>query len=80
MQTKVEGLYSMYQANRCFNRRDEARTASRNKEERDRIEGISEKGFWIWWPLFLKKQELIKPLQDKVFDAVSKYQKQTDWL
>jgi outer membrane protein len=76
MQKKVEGLYSAFQAEQVLlteemrqERLDEI--AKREKE----LKEYQRKVFGFGGLFFLKKQELIKPLQDKVFDAVEKVAK-----
>ena len=76
MQKKVENLYSSYQAEQVLlteamkqERLDEIR-----KKENE-LKDYQKKVFGFGGLFFLKKQELIKPLQDKVFDAVSKVSK-----
>jgi len=72
MQKKVEGLYSSYQAEQVLLTEAMKQERWMNKKEGDRIEGLSEKVFGFGGLFFLKKQELIKPLQDKVFDATGR--------
>jgi outer membrane protein len=76
MQKKVEGLYISFQAEQVLlteemkqERMDEI--AKREKE----LKEYQKKVFGFGGLFFLKKQELIKPLQDKVFDAVEKVAK-----
>ena len=76
MQKKVEGLYSAYQAEQVLlteemkqERQDEIK-----KKEVD-LKEYQKKVFGFGGLFFLKKQELIKPLQDKVFDATEKVAK-----
>lgn len=73
MQAKVEALYRSYQAEQVLlteamktERLDEIK--KKEKEAKDyQTKVFGYKGLY-----FLKKQELIKPLQDKIFDAVEK--------
>lgn len=76
MQKKVEGLYSAYQAEQVL------LTEEMKKERLDEItkkenelKEYNRKVFGFGGLYFLKKQELVKPLQDKVFDAVEKVAK-----
>lgn len=76
MQRKVESMYSTYQAEQVLltevmkqERLDEIK---KNEAE---LKDYQKKVFGFGGLFFLKKQELIKPLQDKVFDAVEKVAK-----
>ena len=76
MQKKVEGLYSSYQAEQVLlteamkqERLDEI------KKKETELKDYQKKVFGFGGLFFLKKQELIKPLQDKVFDATEKIAK-----
>lgn len=76
MQHKVDGLYSMYQAEQVLLTEEmrQERQAEIKKKETE-LKAYQKKVFGFGGLYFLKKQELIKPLQDKVFDAVSKVAK-----
>src|SRR5258708_24078886 len=76
MQKKVEGLYSTFQAEQVLltegmkqERLDEI------KKKENELKEYQKKVFGFGGLFFLKKQELIKPLQDKVFDATGKVAK-----
>jgi outer membrane protein len=76
MQTKVDGLYRTYQAEQVLlteemklERLDEIKT------KETELKDYQKKVFGFGGLFFLKKQELIKPLQDKLFDAVGKVAK-----
>jgi outer membrane protein len=76
MQKKVEGLYATFQAEQVLlteemkiERQDEI------KKKEAELKEYQKKVFGFGGLFFLKKQELIKPLQDKVFDAVGKVAK-----
>ena len=76
MQKKVEGLYSSFQAEQVLlteamkqERLDEI------KKKESELKDYQKKVFGFGGLFFLKKQELIKPLQDKVFDATGKVAK-----
>lgn len=76
MQKKVEALYATFAAEQVLltdemkrERQDEIR-----KKETE-LKEYQKKIFGFEGLLFLKKLELIKPLQDKVFDAVEKVAK-----
>ena len=76
MQRKVDGLYSVYQAEQVLlteEMRLERQTEIKKKETE--LKDYQKKVFGFGGLFFLKKQELIKPLQDKVFEAVSKVSK-----
>jgi outer membrane protein len=76
MQRKVDGLYSIYQAEQVLLTEEmkQERQAEIKKKETE-LKDYQKKVFGFGGLFFLKKQELIKPLQDKVFDAVSKVSK-----
>lgn len=76
MQKKVESLYATFAAEQVL------LTEEMKKERQDEIrkketelKEYQKKVFGFEGLFFLKKQELIKPLQDKVFDAVEKVAK-----
>jgi outer membrane protein len=76
MQQKVSSLYAMYQAEQVLlteEMRQERQDEIKKKE--NELKEYQKKVFGFGGLFFLKKQELIKPLQDKVFDAVSKVSK-----
>jgi outer membrane protein len=76
MQTKVEALYSNYQAEQVLlteEMKQERLTEIKKKEAE--LKEYQKKVFGFGGLFFLKKQELIKPLQDKVFDAAGKVAK-----
>ena len=76
MQRKVEGLYSIYQAEQVLlteEMKQERQTEIKKKETE--LKDYQKKVFGFGGLFFLKKQELIKPLQDKIFDAVGKVSK-----
>jgi outer membrane protein len=76
MQRKVDGLYSIYQAEQVLLTEEmkQERQAEIKKKETE-LKDYQKKVFGFGGLFFLKKQELIKPLQDKVFEAVSKVSK-----
>lgn len=76
MQKKVEGLYSTYQAEQVLLTEEmkQSRLDEIKKKENE-LKEYNKKVFGFEGLFFLKKQELIKPLQDKVFDAVEKVAK-----
>lgn len=76
MQKGVDGLYSSYQAEQVLltDEMKKERLAEIKKKETEMKE-YQKKVFGFGGLFFLKKQELIKPLQDKVFDAVEKIAK-----
>jgi len=76
MQKKVDVLYSSYQAEQVLLTEEMKKgrlEEIRNKETETKE--YQKKVFGFDGLFFLKKQELIKPLQDKVFDAVEKVSK-----
>lgn len=73
MQAKLDEMYRVYQAEQVLlteqmkqDRLDEI------KKKETELKDYQKKVFGFGGLYFLKKQELIKPLQDKVFDAVEK--------
>src|SRR5258706_12581543 len=76
MQQKVNSLYAMYQAEQVLlteEMRQEKQDEIKKKE--NELKEYQKKVFGFGGLFFLKKQELIKPLQDKVFDATEKVAK-----
>jgi len=76
MQKKSEGLYNAYQAEQVLLTEEmkKQRLEEIRKKENE-VKEYQKKVFGFGGLFFLKKQELIKPLQDKVFDAVEKVAK-----
>lgn len=76
MQKKIESLYSSFQAEQVLLTEEmkQERLDEINKKELE-LKEYQKKVFGFGGLFFLKKQELIKPLQDKVFDAVEKIAK-----
>lgn len=76
MQSKVDALYRAYQAEQVLlteeMKNDRLEEIKRKETE---LKDYQKKVFGFGGLFFLKKQELIKPLQDKVFDAVAKVAK-----
>jgi outer membrane protein len=76
MQKKVDGLYASFQAEQVLlteEMKQERIDAIKKKEAE--LKEYQKKVFGFGGLFFLKKQELIKPLQDKVFDATEKVAK-----
>lgn len=76
MQKKIDGLYASYQAEQVLlteEMKQERLDAIKKKEAE--LKEYQKKVFGFGGLFFLKKQELIKPLQDKVFDATEKVAK-----
>ena len=73
MQKKVESLYASYQAEQVLLTEEmrQERMDEIAKKEKE-LKEFQRKVFGFEGLFFLKKQELIKPLQDKIFDAVEK--------
>lgn len=72
-------MYSAFQAEQVLLTEDmrKERTAEIQKKEAD-LKEYQKKVFGFNGLFFLKKQELIKPIQDKVWDAVDKVCKQNN--
>lgn len=79
MAKKIDGMYSAYQAEQVLltDEMKKERTAAIQKKEAEMKE-YQKKVFGFGGLFFLKKQELIKPIQDKVADAVDKVAKQNN--
>jgi outer membrane protein len=79
MAKKIEAMYSAYQAEQVLltdEMKTERTTAIQKKEAE--MKEYQKKVFGFGGLFFLKKQELIKPIQDKVWDAVDKVAKQNN--
>ncbi|MEQ8426185.1 MAG: OmpH family outer membrane protein [Cyclobacteriaceae bacterium] len=76
MQRGVEALYSGFEAEQVLltEQMREERKVEIDKKEAE-LKEYQRKVFGFGGLFFLKKQELIKPLQDKVFEAVEKVAK-----
>ena len=73
MDKKIEGMYASLQAEQVLlteDMRKERNDAIKKKEAE--LKEYQKKVFGFGGLFFLKKQELIKPIQDKVWDAVDK--------
>ena len=73
MDKKIEGMYASLQAEQVLlteEMRKERNDAIKKKEAE--LKEYQKKVFGFGGLFFLKKQELIKPIQDKVWDAVDK--------
>jgi outer membrane protein len=79
MAKQIESQYSAYQAEQVLltDEMKKERTAAIQKKEAEMKE-YQKKVFGFGGLFFLKKQELIKPIQDKVWDAVDKVAKQNN--
>lgn len=76
MQRGIEGMYNAFEAEQVLlteEMRQERKAEIEKKEEE--LKEYQRKVFGFGGLFFLKKQELIKPLQDKVFEAVEKVAK-----
>jgi outer membrane protein len=73
MQKKIEGMYAGLQAEQVLLTEEmkKERTDAIQKKEAE-LKEYQKKVFGFGGLFFLKKQELIKPIQDKVWDAVDK--------
>ena len=79
MQKKIEGMYAALQAEQVLlteEMKKERRDAIQKKEAE--LKEYQKKVFGFEGLYFLKKQELIKPIQDKVWDAVDKVCKENN--
>ncbi len=76
MQVKVDALYRTFQAEQVL-LTEEMKQDRLNEIKKKEVElkEYQKKVFGFGGLFFLKKQELIKPLQDKLFDAVGKVAK-----
>ena len=76
MYMEIEGMYNEYKAEEVLltNEMKEERLAAINKKEEE-VKEYQKRVFGFEGLFFLKKQELMKPVQDKVFDAVEKIAK-----
>lgn len=79
MAKQIDGMYSAFQAEQVLltDEMKKERTAAIQKKEVEMKE-YQKKVFGFGGLFFLKKQELIKPIQDKVADAVDKVAKQNN--
>jgi outer membrane protein len=79
MAKKIEAMYSDLQAEQVLltDEMKKERTATIQKKESE-LKEYQRKVFGFGGLFFLKKQELIKPIQDKVWDAVDKVAKQNN--
>ncbi|MCU0398617.1 MAG: OmpH family outer membrane protein [Cyclobacteriaceae bacterium] len=79
MAKQIEGMYSALQAEQVLLTEEmkKERTEQIRKKESEMKE-YQKKVFGFGGLFFLKKQELIKPIQDKVWDAVDKVAKQNN--
>lgn len=76
MQAKVDGLYRSYQAEQVLLTEEMKQDRLEEIEKKEtELKDYQKKIFGFGGLHFLKKEELIKPLQDKVFDAVAKVAK-----
>jgi outer membrane protein len=79
MSKKIEAMYSAYQAEQVLltDEMKKDRSDAIQKKEAE-LKEYQKKVFGFGGLFFLKKQELIKPIQDKVWDAVDKVAKQNN--
>ena len=79
MNKEIKSLYSALQAEQVLLTQEmkAERTAAIEKKEEEMKE-YQKKVFGFGGLLFLKQQELVKPVQDKVWDAVDKVAKQNN--
>lgn len=76
MYMEIEAMYNEYKAEEVLltNEMKEERLGAIKKKEEE-VKEYQKKVFGFEGLFFLKKQELMKPVQDKVFDAVEKVAK-----
>jgi outer membrane protein len=79
MAKKIESMYSAYQAEQVLltDEMKKDRSEAIKKKEAE-LKEYQRKVFGFEGLFFLKKQELVKPVQDKVWDAVDKVAKQNN--
>lgn len=79
MDKRIKAMYSDLQAEQVLltDEMKKERTAAIQKKESE-LKEYQKKVFGFGGLFFLKKQELIKPIQDKVWDAVDKVAKQNN--
>ena len=79
MAKKIESMYSAYQAEQVLltDEMKKERSEAIKKKEAE-LKDYQKKVFGFEGLFFLKKQELVKPVQDKVWDAVDKVAKQNN--
>jgi outer membrane protein len=79
MAKKVDGMYSALQAEQVLltDEMKKERTTAIQKKEAEMKE-YQKKVFGFGGLFFLKKQELVKPIMDKIWDAVDKVAKQNN--
>lgn len=76
LQLKVDELYRTYQAEQVLLTEEmKQERLDEIKKKETELKDYQKKVFGFGGLFFLKKQELIKPLQDKIFDAVEKVAK-----
>ena len=76
MQLKVDELYRTYQSEQVLLTEEmKQERLDEIKKKETELKEYQKKAFGFGGLFFLKKQELIKPLQDKIFDAVEKVAK-----
>jgi outer membrane protein len=76
LQLKVDELYRTYQAEQVLLTEEmKQERLDEIKKKESELKDYQKKVFGFGGLFFLKKQELIKPLQDKIFDAVEKVAK-----
>jgi outer membrane protein len=79
MAKKIEAMYSSYQAEQVLltDEMKKDRTETIKKREAE-LKDYQKKVFGFGGLFFLKKQELVKPVQDKIWDAADKVAKQNN--
>ena len=70
---EIDGLYKQYQQDQVLLTEDMRKNRQKEIEDKEKaVKDLQKKHFGSEGDLFLKRQELVKPIQDKVYDAISK--------
>ena len=70
---EIDGLYKKYQEDQVLLTEDMRKARQKEIEDKEKaVKDLQKKHFGSDGDLFKKRQELIKPIQDKVYDALQK--------
>ncbi len=70
---EIDGLYKQYQQDQVLLTEEMRKARQKEIEDKEKaVKDLQKKHFGSDGDLFKKRQELIKPIQDKVYDAISK--------
>ena len=70
---EIDGLYKQYQAEQVLLTDDMKKQRQKEIEDKEKaVKELQKKHFGSEGDLFQKRQELVKPIQDKVYNAVQK--------